>query len=535
MATAYHIWADSGKRAAVGIGLISGSLVSLAYPSCGWWVLALVGYVPLLRWLQAAQPTWRRALLAGWSAGLVLHMVAYAFLAFTCQEMSGMPAALGWLLVAVHAAAMALHQGLFAVAVAWSNRQGVGALRRAGEVALILAVCEFLPPWLFRWYLGSAFFRAPVLVQAADIVGTIGVSALAIAVASLLARAWSVRSWQPLGLAGMVVALWASYGALRIYQVDHASATGTWRAVVVQQNATLAEKKALDAPHRLPALDRLEAMTLQAKRDGKLATADAVIWPEGAFPFFWVPDDVTPVAGVRVPTKANRVLLRTKKRVLDLANQLPVPLLMGTLRRFDPMWRQEARNSAIVVDRSGVKWVYDKQILLAFGEYLPGTRLLPQFKEAIPGVSNFDEGTTSGLVQLGKAKVLVNICYEALFSDFMRSEAQDAQVLINLTNDVWFGPPPAPDLHLMVQHARAVELRRPLVRSTVNGISAVVDAAGRFTAEAGHGVQQNLEVAVPLADIGSPYRLWGDAPLWLLSLLAVVGGALLHRRRKLVS
>ena len=429
---------------------------------------------------------------------------------------------------------MALHQGLFAAAVALTARDNVGALRRAGEVAAMMAVAEFLPPWLFRWYLASAFFRMPLLVQLADVVGTIGVSAAAVAVAALLARAWVTRQWRPVGLAAAVLAVWAGYGGVRLYQVDHAPQTGTWRAVVVQQNATLAEKKALDAPHRIPSLDRLAQMSLDAKRDGQLDGVDAVIWPEGAFPFFWVPDDVTPT-GLKVATKANKVLMASKRRVLELARQLPVPILLGTLRRFDPMWRQEARNSAILVDKDGVRWGYDKQILLAFGEYLPGTRLVPQLKEGIPGVSNFDEGTTSGLVQLGRAKVLVHICYEALFSEFMREQAQDAQVLVNLTNDVWFGPPPAPDLDLMVQHARAVELRRPFVRSTVNGISCVVDAGGRFIAEAGHKVQTNLQVAVPLADIGSPYRLWGDGPLWVLSVGAIGALVLFHRRRKLLS
>ena len=504
------------RRAAIVVGVVTGLLLCLAYPPLGWYAFAVLGYVPLLAWLELAQPSWRRGLLAGWVAGLVLHAIVYKFLAFTVVEMSGMPWAVGWGLVLLHAAGMALHQGLFAALTAWTRRD-VGVLLRSAEIAALFALCEFLPPWLFRWYLGNAFFRAPLWIQASDIIGVIGVSALAIAVAYLIACAWIRKQKLPLIFAVALAMVWAGYGAVRLHQIESQVPTATWRAAMVQQNATLAEKKALAAERRVVVLDRLIAMSTSAQASGRLQDVDVLIWPEGAFPFFWVSDDVGPKAP-KVRTKANQWLLNSKRRVLEFGAKLPMPLLMGTLRRFDPVWKQEARNSAIVIDHGVQNWGYDKQILLAFGEYLPGTGLFPALKEAIPGVSNFDEGTTSGLVQLGRAKVLVNICYEALFSQFLLDQAKDAQVLVNLTNDVWFGPQPAADLHLMVQHARAVELRRPLVRSTVSGVSAYVDAAGIFRNETQVGKAETVVIDVLLADLVSPYRWWGDAPLWLLSL-----------------
>ncbi|MBM4341954.1 MAG: apolipoprotein N-acyltransferase [Deltaproteobacteria bacterium] len=518
-------------RAATGIGLVTGALLCLAYPSTGWWPLAIGGWVPLLYWIEVRQPRWQLALLAGWVAGVVLHAVVYAFLAFTAVEMSSMPWAAGYGLVGLHAAAMALHQGLFAAVTAWTRRSGCPLALRAAQVAVTIAVCEFALPWLFRWYVANAFFRTPLWMQAADLVGVIGVSALALAVAQLVAMALARRSMRPAVGAAVVAAAWAGYGALRMHQVAAHPATGTWRAALVQQNATLGEKKAIAAEKRVTVLDRLLEMSEDALRQGRLADRDALIWPEGAFPFFWVPDEVGPAAP-KIKTKANHWLLRSKERVIAWSRRLPMPLLLGTLRRFDPLWVQEARNSAIVLDRGRQTFAYDKQILLAFGEYLPGTRWFPALKEAIPGVSNFDEGTTSGLVQLGRGKVLVNICYEALFAEFLRDEAGDAQVLVNLTNDVWFGPQPAPDLHLMVQQARAVELRRPLVRSTVSGVSAYIDAAGVFQSETQVGRAETVLVDVPLRDLASPYRLWGDVPLWLTTVGCAAWLARLGWRRR---
>jgi len=217
--------------------------------------------------------------------------------------------------------------------------------------------------------------------------------------------------------------------------------------------------------------------------------------------------------------------------LLAFAKGLPVPLLTGSLRHRDVLWRDAGHNSALLLGADGQHWAYDKRILLAFGEYLPGTGLFPQLKGAIEGISEFAPGTTSGLVQLGRAKVLVNICYEALFAEFLRGELGDAQVLVNLTNDLWFGPAPAGELHLMVQQARAVELRRPLLRSTVTGITAWTDAAGRILGETQVGETKAVRAEVKLAELGSPYLLWGNGPLWLATL-GCVGWLVLRWRRQ---
>ncbi len=515
-------------------GLASGVLLWAAYPSLGWWPLVWLGYGPLLGWIEADRPSWRRAFGAGWLAGTVLHGGVFAFLAYTLREMSGLPYLVGWVVVVLHAAAMGLHQALFAALVAATAVPGRRALPRAGQTALLLAVCEFALPWLFRWYLGNVLFRQPLWMQLADVVGVIGVSAAAVAVTSLLVRAWLDRNWRPLGLALGLLASWAGYGAMRLAQVDAAPATGQFAAVMVQHNATLEEKRAKQAAQRWPMLDRLEQLTKQAEAAGQLRNADAVIWPEGAYPLFWVADDVRPTAA-KQPTKASKAALQGKARLLAFAQSLPVPLLTGSLRHRDPLWRDPGHNSALVLGSDGERWTYDKRILLAFGEYLPGTGLFPQLKGAIEGISEFAPGATSGLVQLGRAQVLVNICYEALFSEFLRSELGDAQVLVNLTNDLWFGPPPAGELHLMVQQARAVELRRPLLRSTVSGITAWTDAAGRFLGETRVGEATAVRAEVKLADLSSPYRLWGDLPLWLATLSCVAWLGWQRRKRRTVA
>ncbi len=530
MSQGYHEQAEARKSQrrslAIGLlaGLVGGAMGWLVYPEPGWWPLAWLMYVPLLAWIQWARPGWRAALLTGWLAGVVLHAGVFAFLAYTMREMSGLPAPIGWSIVAVHALAMGLHQGLFAAAVAATQRLAVGPGRRALQLAALFAVVEFALPWMFRWYLGNAFYRAPQWIQLADVFGVIGVSAAAVAVSWLLAVLLVGRGQRRRAAVALVVLLgsWAGYGEVRLRQLgaqqEEAAKSGQlWTALAVQHNATLVEKRSSETAVRLGMLQRLEDLTRAAKASAVGQGVDAVVWAEGAFPFQWGPDDVGPQAA-KVATRAGAAQLAAKARVWQLSKDLGVPLLLGTLRRVDLQWRQPARNGSVLMQDGQPKWTYDKQILLPFGEYLPGSDMFPQIKGAIAGISDFDGGTTSGLVGIGGATVLVNICYEALFAGFLRGEAvPGAQVLVNLTNDLWFGAERAPELHLMVQSARAVELRRPMLRATVTGISAWVGADGVIRGETPVFQSAVLRADVPLVEADSPYRRWGDLPLWLLT------------------
>lgn len=534
MSQGYHEQAGTrkspGRSPWVGplAGLTCGVIGWLVYPTPGWWPLAWLMYVPLLAWMQWERRNWRSALLSGWLAGVVLHAGVFAFLADTMLEMSGLPPPVGWSIVALHALAMGLHQGIFAAAVAATQRSRVGPGLRALQVGALFMVVEFALPWMFRWYLGNAFFRAPLWIQPAELLGVIGVSGLTAAASWLIAVLLVGRGQRRHAALALLLLLgsWAGYGALRLGHLhtaqEEARAGGrVWTALAVQHNASLVEKRSSETAVRLGMLQRLEDLTREAKSSPLWPGVDAVVWAEGAFPFQWGPDDVA-AAAPKVPTKASAAQLAAKARVWQLSKELGVPLLLGTLRRVDLLWRQPARNGSVLMEAGRPKWTYDKRILLPFGEYLPGSDVFPQLKGAIQGISDFDSGTNSGLVDVGGAKALVNICYEALFAGFMRREAlPGAQLLVNLTNDLWFGNGRAPELHLMVQSARAVELRRPMLRATVTGITAWIGADGAIHGDTPVFQTAVLRAELPLVQAESPYRWWGDLPLWLLTALAM--------------
>ena len=143
---------------------------------------------------------------------------------------------------------------------------------------------------------------------------------------------------------------------------------------------------------------------------------------------------------------------------------------------------------------------YDKRLLLAFGEYMPLSDTFPWLKGRVPGVGNLREGEAFGAFTIAGHVAAPSVCYEAVQAGLTREAvvAVDAGLILNVTNDGWFGTSGAPRQHLMDQVPRAVELRRPVVRATMTGISAVVRASGDLVGETGVYERATVVVEVPV-------------------------------------
>jgi apolipoprotein N-acyltransferase len=126
---------------------------------------------------------------------------------------------------------------------------------------------------------------------------------------------------------------------------------------------------------------------------------------------------------------------------------------------------------------------YHKTHLLAFGEYVPFGEMFPKFYEWLPYTGHFGRGPGPTALDADGIKIGAQICYEGLFDRFTRGLAiKGAQVIVNVTNDSWYGTWEEPYQHLYMTLARAVEVRRPLIRSTNTGISTVIEANGKIHA-----------------------------------------------------
>ncbi|MFH1531556.1 MAG: apolipoprotein N-acyltransferase [Pseudomonadota bacterium] len=193
-------------------------------------------------------------------------------------------------------------------------------------------------------------------------------------------------------------------------------------------------------------------------------------------------------------------------------------------------------NSAILVDRDGrVAGIYDKQFLLMFGEYIPFGDRFEVLYDWIPEAGRFTPGDDPEPLTWEGHRLGVLICYEDILPEYTRKAAsRGVDILLNLTNDAWFGKTAEPAQHFALATLRAVEHRRWLVRATATGISGAVDPVGREVVRTGLYEAETFVVEVTLGGGGTVYQTVGPLlPALCLLLAALLAGfALRDRRRK---
>jgi apolipoprotein N-acyltransferase len=505
--------------------LLGAACVILALPTVGLvWPIAFA-FAPLLYLAPHTRP--RRRFLLGWLMGFVFQAVLFRWIVFTLREMSGLPEGVGLLALAAFALWHGLAVGVFfALAeplrrAAARRHPGLGPL----AVAALWTAVEWLWPCLFPWYLGQAAWRVPQLASVMGLTGAPGLSFLAVAASALLvdlARHRRLRPLVPLAAASLAL---VAFGLWHHARLDATPLRRVLKVAVLQPAPSLAEKKDGGLTVRSGQLRRLDA-TLRSMPPG---TYDLIVAPEGAFPYYWRVDPA--LTGQALPHGPLDFVGPTETIRAALAAGPATDLLIGALRHLSD---GKIHNSAILVGGDGTdRAVYDKRVLVPFGEYLPGTSLFPSLANAVPGIANFDPGEHPCRLRAAGEPLACGICYETLFAADTRAvAADDAAFLVNMTIDVWFGRSTAPWFHLMSQASRAAELGVPLVRAALTGISAVVGPDGVPTATLGLDERAILVADLPLRDVPTPYRAVGPLFAWLCLLISAVAVALAARDRR---
>jgi apolipoprotein N-acyltransferase len=233
-----------------------------------------------------------------------------------------------------------------------------------------------------------------------------------------------------------------------------------------------------------------------------------------------------------VPEDIGNELLR--KRV---SQYLGVPAIVGAVYyRVDPD-RERWFNTALSTDKTGeINARYDKTYLLMFGEYLPFGDTFPQLYKWSPHSGRFSAGTKLDplFIETGGKKHVVStlICYEDILPGFTNKLVSygNPELLVNITNDAWFGDSTEPWEHLALAKFRAIEHRRFLVRSTNSGVSAIVDPVGRVLGNTQTFKPDTLLGTIRWMRSSTVYEAVGDWP-WLAVGLAAIAAAFVRSRR----
>ncbi|MDQ3031707.1 MAG: apolipoprotein N-acyltransferase [Myxococcota bacterium] len=513
---------------------LSAVLMFLGFAGFGIWPLAFVGIIPALFVFDPLETRGGFERPAGkwffWRAlffGYLAELGGFYWLVTTLVDFSGFPLVICLLFGSI----FFLFQGLQFVAILalWARARARGFSATPALVAAYLA-SEAVFPMLFEHYYGSAFHPVPLLMQVADLGGPMMCTALAMIVAGALYDVGSAatrargtllsripRLWPSIALAYLLFAI--GYGAFRLAQVDAMIAEAPHLTVgVVQTNMGLFEK------WESPATG-VRRHVEQTQQIAERHDPDLVVWPESAVTYF-LPGDLQ---NLRQWPWARRLGL----------DEVNVPIVFGALRqRRTDDGREVDRNTAFLAGADGtILGTYDKTYLLAFGEFIPFGETFPVLYDISPMSGRFTPGDDPAPVIFPardgrEYRLSILVCYEDIVSAFVREAvgAGDPHLLVNITNDSWFGDTQEPWVHLNLARFRAVEHRRYLIRATNSGVSAIVDAAGRLTEHSGVFVRANLVGEVAMLE-GPPtlYGMVGAWPGWLALLSILLMGFLPER------
>ncbi len=489
--------------------LSSGALLTLAFPNFdqGW--LAWVALVPLL--LAVRETRWQTSFCLGFTAGLAHYLSLIYWTTHTMHTYGRLPWLQSLALLLLLSGFLALFPAVYTALLSLA-KTGPGLALVVSP--LVWTALEYLRTWLFTGFpwelLGYSQYDHLWTVQFVDIFGVYGVSALVVwfnTTLAFLMLHWLNKPWQNhqitrremvassaiiLSALGVVI----TYGIFRIVLVDRA-VSGEKRAnvAVVQGNIDQANK--WDT--------RFQTLTtVKYKRLSEAAAAeplDLIIWPETATPFFFLHDKI--LSGM----------------VVESVRTIGTHFIIGSPSYANAQDKHIYYNSAYLINPQGNSdGKYDKVHLVPFGEYVPIKRWLPFIDKLVAQVGDFKRGKTGNTLRWKNHSIGMQICYEVIFPSLSRAMVQNgADLLVNITNDAWFGRTGAPYQHFSMAVLRAVENRRFLARAANTGISGFIDPCGRILKTTQLDQEASATESIALLKIKSLYSRWGDWPLAILS------------------
>ncbi|MBI5179233.1 MAG: apolipoprotein N-acyltransferase [Nitrospinae bacterium] len=501
-----------GKAKPYLLSLISGVLLVLAFPPFGWHPLAWMALAPLLLAIEPGKPA--TAIKCGFLAGAVFFGGALPWIYNALHVFGHISPPVSVFLLILLILYLALYFALFAWGMA---RLGGGPTTVLLAPALFVSL-EYLRgifltgfPWAL---LAHTQYTLPPVIQIASITGAPGVAFLIVLVnASLAHFIRSRRKGKPAYAApAIALALAAANVAWGYWHIAAVQKAGgdAFTAALVQGN--IEQEQKWDPQFRDQTAQKYFALTREAAKE----KPSLVVWPEAAAPFYYgVDPDYT---------------VQTRQTVAADG----VPLLFGAIgAERGAEGRIRYSNRAWLVTPSGEERKYDKIHLVPFGEYIPFRSLLSFAKKLTQAVEgDIAAGTSTEPVKINGLTVGVQICYEIIFPDGSRAfAANGARVIVNITNDAWYGDSAASAQHMMSIPFRAVENRVPVLRAANTGISCFITAAGEIRKPTAL-----FETTVITDTLTVPphtrtfYNRFGDLFAWLC--VAGVGAVAARRWRK---
>lgn len=491
--------------------LISGVLLVLAFPVFDMYLLAWVAFIPFLLSLWEKTPV--EAFLTGFAFGVVYFFGTLYWIYHSINFYGGFSFVTSIAIVLLLCCYLSLYPAVFAYFFS-------SVIKKTRLPALLIGpvlwvVLEFVRSYAFTGFpwssIGYSQYKFLHIIQISDITGVYGISFLVLAFNCALVDILLIKSrirqmplfplsYTAFGLTMLFIVIVSSlvYGFWRLGQSRPGNIV---KASVVQGN--IEQDKKWDPAFQKYVIDTYTGLALEAA--GK--SPDLIVWPETAIPFFYGNDMVN------------------TDYLVQFQKTLNTPLIFGSVLKKKTSGNQQfLTNSVLLLDKEGKNtYQYDKIHLVPFGEYVPLRRFLFFIDKLVAGIGDYLPGNKyiKAKTEFGSFASLV--CYEIIFPGLVRKfYTKNGDFIVAVTNDAWFGKTAGPYQHFIMAVFRAIENRKPVIRSANTGISGFIDSNGRILARTELFQRQILSGEVKTDNTLSLYSRYGDLFTYFCIMISVV-------------
>lgn len=516
--------------------VLSAALTSFSFVPYNIFPLGFFGLLPAFHVFERHHLTRKQTVLLWLIWILVLNLVGYHWIMHTIAVYGMMPQAVAFPLFLLYSLGTGGKMLLFFFFLRWMYRQHglfASAMIRNWSVAAAFGLSELIGWQLFPWHGANIVSGDLLFAQGADLIGTRGLSVVWAGIQHLCFEAtkdfYSIakKNWLQLLTKSRNAQAWLflillthGYGAIQYWRFTDFEATAPKITVGVPQgNVPL-----ITSYHERPyIISRMVSQTQRLVADAQALghKIDLIVWPESSIP----------------ATEFERSE-PLKTAITEMQKFTQAPVIINDIlheaqrnRDYSNMW---------LLDEAGRPLNnYQKNFLLPFGEFMPLGEKFPALKNLFPAVSDFSHGERFSLFDIktrqGVVKAMPLICYEIILPDYARPfdsrTGHEAQFIINITNDAWFGDSYESVQHMTLGVMRAIELRLPILRSTNSGISAYTASTGSVSGQTKLFERVNQLYAVPVMPRHQTVFAWvGNLPLYLF--LAGMAGLIAFRWRR---
>jgi apolipoprotein N-acyltransferase len=498
------------------VAALSGALTAyLGFAPISWWWFPYVGFAVLAALMHNASNVKRGALI-GFVFGLAYFLVGVSWVRISLNEFGGMSLPIAWFAAFLFCAFLSLYPMLACAFATWAKPKG--AFFFAAIFASAWTFAEYLRAHVFTGFewlsVGGTQVPNALFTGVLPIFGIFGTTWFVMFMSGLVMSAFQsstldikpVDSWGNFALkhpyrinAGVAAVVVFALVGIAIRSVTEFGEPVSRKTSVSLLQGNIAQTLKWDPERFASTLVLYEKLITEAK-------GELIILPETA-----------------LPSTLDRIDPAYIERLRKIAVAKNANLIIGV-----PVQEKEKYYNAAISLGVEPTQQYRKVHLVPFGEYMPLRGALAWFYAnlTIP-MSDFSRGDADQpLIKVNGQVLGISICYEDAFARDVHRTLPDATLLVNISNDAWFGKSAAAEQHLQLAQMRAIEFARPMLRANNTGITAVIDEKGRVTQRLESFTPGILETTIQGRKGYTPYMVWGDLPILLMCLAGMgIGGA----------